>query len=145
MITLAIVSIVGLFAVFIALKSVTPVKICALCASVAATRLGLLALKLIWGIGGLMLIAILMGESITGIMYRFGYSMKPKRNPLVDLSIIASGTVIVYYITTGIIEKGAVVVSGVVLALALGATVIIKNPASRISKQLQKGLEKCCE
>lgn len=145
MITLAVGSIVGLFAVFIALKSVTPVKICALCASVATTWLGLLALKLVLGIGDMTLIAILMGESVTGIMYRLGYSMKQKRNSLVDLLIIVSGTVIVYYMTTGVIETGAVVVLAIILVLALGTTVIRKNPASRISKQLQKGLEKCCE
>lgn len=75
-------------------------KICAICATVSLTWIALLIAKYFGYVVDNIIIAILMGESITGIMYLFEDYAKRKNKKLVILKvfIILLGTLIVYWV-----------------------------------------------
>ena len=80
-------------------------KICAICATVVTTWLGLLILKLIGFNISQLVIAILMGQSIAGFMYfleRRAESTKNKSLRLMKPLVILFGTLIVYWILAGV-------------------------------------------
>ena len=75
-------------------------KLCAICAAVSLTWIGLLIAKYLGYSIDALILAILMGESVTGIMYLFeGYAEKKNRKflPLKAL-IILLGTLLVYLV-----------------------------------------------
>jgi len=73
-------------------------KICAICAAVSLTWLSLFVLKYLGYAIDILIIAILMGESITGIMYLFEDYVEKKNKKLLPLKIliILLGTLLVY-------------------------------------------------
>ena len=75
-------------------------KVCAICAAVSLTWLGLLIAKYFGYAIDTLIIAILMGESITGIMYLFENYAEKKDKRLLPLKavIILMGTLVVYLI-----------------------------------------------
>src|SRR3989344_333750 len=126
MIWLALIGIFVLFVLFASMRGQVykrfGFKFCAICAAVSLTWIGLLTAKLSgWQIDTLLL-GILMGESITGIMYLFENiaKKKGKSNLLwLKIIIILLGTLTVYlFLTQGItLELTSVIVISVVFAV----------------------------
>ncbi len=100
---------VGVYAIWLILSDlinkIFKFKICAVCATVVTTWLGLLILKLIGFNISQLVIAILMGQSIAGFMYflekRAGLT-KNKSLRLMKPLVILFGTLIVYWILAGV-------------------------------------------
>ncbi len=109
MIYYTLVTMIGAYAVWIFLGSLTDkifkFKICAICATVVTTWLGLLILKLIGFNISQLVIAILMGQSIAGFMYfleRRAEATKNKSLRLMKPLVILFGTLIVYWMLSGV-------------------------------------------
>jgi len=82
----------------ISIEKIFRKKICAICAAVSLTWMALLLAKFFGYAVDDIIIAILMGESITGIMYLFEDYANRKNKKLIILKvlIILLGTLIVY-------------------------------------------------
>ena len=100
---------VGVYAVWLVLRNlidrVFKFKICAICATVVSTWIGLLLLKLIGFDVSQIIIAVLMGQSVAGFMYfleRRAESTKNKKLLLIKTLVILFGTLIVYWIISGV-------------------------------------------
>ncbi len=99
----ALASIAGFFFIWLAIKPFIDkklnVKMCAVCAAVVSTWIGLLAVNLLGFVQSQLLLAILLGQSIAGATY-----LMEKYEKLRGLKIMAiiAGTAIVYYILTWI-------------------------------------------
>ncbi len=100
---------VGMYAIWLLFS--TPInkifkfKICAICATVVTTWIGLLILKLIGFNIPQLIIAILMGQSVAGFMYfleRRAESTNNKSLRLMKPLAILFGTLIVYWILSGV-------------------------------------------
>lgn len=94
---------IGLFFLWLAIKEVlyklVEKKFCAICATVSNTWLILLLLKFLGYSIPLMIVAILMGESVVGLMYTFEKKFKNKYNGILLILkpvIILAGTLFVY-------------------------------------------------
>ncbi|MBI2672580.1 hypothetical protein HYX16_06620 [Candidatus Woesearchaeota archaeon] len=103
MIYYILLSIFVLYILFVFLKDgiykVTKQKICALCAAVSLTWLTLLALNFFGYKIDSLILAILMGESVTGIAYLLDKRIKNKLYlSLLRLFTIIFGTLAVYLI-----------------------------------------------
>ena len=100
---------IGIYAIWLILSNlinkIFKFKICAICATVVTTWLGLLILKLIGFNISQLVIAILMGQSIAGFMYfleRRAESTKNKSLRLMKPLAILFGTLVVYWILSGV-------------------------------------------
>lgn len=95
----------GLYALWLVLRNVigkiSKFKVCAICATVVSTWVGLIVLKLIGYAINPIIIAILMGESITGFMYMLERT-KNKKLLLMKPLVIFLGTLFAYIIITGV-------------------------------------------
>jgi len=103
MIIYTLLSITVLFFIFVLIKDsiykITKINICAICAAVSITWISLIIMKLLGYIIDNIIIAILMGQSIVGIMYYLDKKMKNKlMSSLSKLFTIVFGTLIVYYL-----------------------------------------------
>lgn len=131
MFELALIHILGviafLFIVFVLLKkhieSFLNIKVCALCAAVSITWLSSLLLKNLQFISlSNTIIAILIGQSIVGIMYSYESYAKESKSSLnlmwlKKLLIIIAGTTTAYYLieTNGIVQLCLILVSLLIL------------------------------
>ena len=160
-------ALIGIFVLFVLFASVRGTvykrfgfKFCAICAAVSLTWIGLLIAKLSgWQIDTLLL-GILMGESITGIMYLFENTAKKKgKNNLLWLKviIILLGTLTVYlFLTQGITLES---ISAIVISIAFAVVVYFslkrkkgkKMPNKKYGKfrkdikELEERFEHCCD
>lgn len=149
-ITIILLSITILFVCFALLKKsvdrLFKIKLCALCASVATTWLAMLLLKSMGFTIDMTLLAILMGESITGIFYRMTYKLKrkPKHHPLIGLLIILLGTTIVYGILEGVFAWTSLIILSGVAGIILVQRMKQEKPKTKLARTLMKKLEHCC-
>jgi hypothetical protein len=99
MIWYVLASIAGFFFVWLAIKPFIDkklnMKMCAVCAAVVSTWIGLLAANLLGFVQSQLLLAILLGQSIAGVTY-----LMEKHEQLKGFKILAiiAGTAVVYYI-----------------------------------------------
>lgn len=105
MLIYTLVSIVLLYLIVVLVKDklykLTKIKLCAICAAVSLTWLLLIILKLSGYNLDILLIGILMGQSVTGIMYSLQEKIKNKLFlAFSKLAAILLGTAIVYYFLT---------------------------------------------
>ncbi|MEX0931880.1 MAG: hypothetical protein WDZ88_03975 [Candidatus Paceibacterota bacterium] len=112
-ITLVLVGITILFAVFIALRTVFSLNICALCGAVFLVWLTLLVLFYLDYAIDPVLVALLMGGSIVGSMYLLEQKLKEEYQ-LFKLPYYLTLVFIVYTMLVNKIYVGAVVVFGLV-------------------------------
>lgn len=138
------------------IKKIVGRKICAICAAVSLTWSGLLLLRLIGFKIEPLIIAILMGQSIVGIMYKAEEYFKEKKLEkfwLVRILTIVGGTLLIYwllkanYLLTFLLLIGGGILLIFVLSTASGKEVE-NQPKSKerrkaISK-LEKMMEDCC-
>lgn len=141
------------------IKKLIGKKICAICAAVSLTWLSLLILWLAGFNIDPLVIAVLMGQSIVGIMYQteeYFEQKKLKKFWLVRILIITLGTLSVYLLLKKIWFSFLVVVLiSLVLALILWLVILKgKGKKEKIEKtnkafgnavsDLEKKLEDCC-
>ena len=160
-------ALIGIFALFVLFASVRgPIykrfgfKFCAICAAVSLTWTGLLIARLSgWQIDTLLL-GILMGESITGIMYLFeNIAKKEGKSNLLWLKviIILLGTLTVYLflakdITLELISAIVIsIVFAIVVYFSLKRKKGKKIPNKKYGKfkkeikELEEKFEHCCD
>mgnify|MGYP001558037066 CR=1 FL=1 len=81
---------------------ITKIKLCAICAAVSTTWIILLILKFVFNYNmNSLIIGILMGQSITGLMYlleNYAKRINNKRLLMLRIFVILIGTFIVYEI-----------------------------------------------
>lgn len=146
------------------IKGIVGRKICAICAAVSLTWLWLLVLRSADGGWGIevdpLIIAILMGGSIVGVMYKAEKVFEKRkwgRFWLVRLLIILGGTALVYFLLKG---ATCLFLSAVLILLAIAWFVWIltlvarkrggpETPAksrrwSRAISELEEKLKNCC-
>lgn len=102
---LAVLSITVLYFLFAfggeTIKQLIGRKVCAICAAVSLTWFVLLILKLLGFTIDILVIAVLMGQSIVGLMYKIEEYFKKKALPkfwLIRILIITGGTLFVYWL-----------------------------------------------
>ncbi len=103
-ITLA--SIAVLFVLFALVKSrikkIAKYDLCAICAAVSITWIATIIIALLGYKIDKVLLAVLMGQSIAGMMYLLEEKFKTKRSYLIKLGTIIGGTIIAYYVIQNI-------------------------------------------
>lgn len=111
MIYYILLAMVGIYIAWLVLKDlinkIFKFKICAICATVVSTWIGLLILKLIGYNINQIILAVLMGQSVTGFMYlleRRAKSTKNKRLLLMKPLVILFGTLIAYLVISGVYQ-----------------------------------------
>lgn len=150
MITLVLSIITLLFFFFALIKEIMEkilrVRLCALCMSVAVTWLGMFFLKSMGYAIDVVLLAILMGESITGILYRTVYSLKRKSGAasLLDLGILTVGTMGVYFLIKGVFEITALIIPFLLFLSVFIQRIKKEKPKTKLAQGLVKKLEECC-
>lgn len=91
----AVLSITALFVVFLSVKSLTDLEICAICASVSGTWVPLLVLYHGGYYGNETVIALLIGQSVVGVFYLLKGNL-PDRYNVYSLPFLLTGTVFGY-------------------------------------------------
>lgn len=131
----------GLFVAGLLVKHLLDRKFCAICASVSFTWLGLLGLYYFDLFDDPILLAILMGQSITGLYYFIDKRVaKPLR--IFTLPFLLSLTATVYMLI-----KTEIIIAAFVLLLAvwLACWLIFSWRHDPGKKPLAKALMECCE
>ena len=128
--TLAIIGITAAFVVALAAKRVIARQFCALCAAVSVTWIAMLALAYAGAITDRTLIALLVGQSVTGVYYA-AETRVPKRWTLFRLPFIVTLTVIAYSAVVATIVPSAMLVA-LALWLAFGIVYAMRNRAARV-------------
>jgi len=96
-ITLAFVGIVVLFAIFIALRTIFSLKVCALCGAVSLTWITLLVLIYLDYEISLVFTGLLMGGSVVGVMYLLEQKL-PEKYQLFKLPFFLTLISLAYFI-----------------------------------------------
>jgi len=156
---------IGILFVFITLirnllKEKLNIKVCAICAAVSLTWIALLVLRFLGYNVSDLIIGILMGQSVTGIMYLFENTAKNKgkKNLLwFKVFIILLGTLFVYYVVSLRFDIAFFIVLGLVILFAVFLISLIKGKKSQAIvdknygkfkneiKKLEDKFEHCCD
>lgn len=163
-ITIALISILVLFVIFAFARELIykkfKLKICSICAAVSLTWITIIILKTIGIEIDNLLPGILMGESITGIMYLFENKAKEKsQNNILWLKvvIILLGTLLVYlFLTKGLsLEFIITLIISIILAIVINIKLNKKKKNKSIPKEhgkfkneiekLEERFEHCCD
>lgn len=141
MIALVLIGITVLFAILIALRSIFPLKVCALCGSVFLTWISLLVLGYLGYEIPMVFVGILMGGSVTGVVYLLEQKI-PARYKLFKLPLYLTLISLAYFI----LEQTIVVEVAVVFLILwlLMALVYSYRNSKRLKKIGQKIIE-CCK
>lgn len=159
-----LISILALFLILVFVKSLVykrfKFKICAICSAVSLTWITLLILKTTGFEISNILLGILMGESITGIMYLFEKTAKKegRRNLLwFKIIIILLGTWLVYLLLTQGFNQSLIVLLVISLVVAVIIYAVLKTKKNDKIKnkkysrfrneiaKLEEKFEHCCD
>ena len=97
MLTNALLAIIVLFILSLVAKKMVGIKFCVLCVSVSLTWIGIFILVKLNRVGDLTLLALLLGESVTGIYY-FTQRRVPKELRIFSLPFFLTLTTLAYYV-----------------------------------------------
>src|SRR3990167_2347724 len=123
------------------IKNLVNKAFCSLCVAVASVWLVLLYLYKSGRFGDGVLLALLVGQSITGIFY-FTYRKLPKSLRIFSLPFFLSLTAVLYTLITAIVQLSVFILL-TVLWLAAWIIFIYRNDPGK--KAVAKILAKCCE
>jgi len=149
--------ILTLFIVLVILRKQVKHKICAICGAVSLTWITLLILTYLGFAIDPLIIGILMGESVTGIMYLFERKIKSKnKSHLLGLKIfiILLGTALVYFLLTYGLHLVTLVTFGLIILFILLVHSAVHNKfkhdfhgkgISQKIKKLEEQFEHCCD
>lgn len=146
-----ILSIVILYFIFAFLKNtikrIFKIAPCSICAAVSITWIASLIYYLIGGKIDLLMIAILIGQSIAGVMYKMeGWFKKLnlKKFWLMRIIIIAGGTATMYSFLIKNYEITMIsIVTSLILAVVVGVLQKPKKPTEKPSK-IEDIMDNCC-
>lgn len=155
MILAALIAILGLYLLLVLLqrqiREALGTKLCAICGAVLVTWLVLFALWYFRGIGDSILIALLVGQSIAGVMYLFDAWARKNAKELLPLKImiILFGTALAYSVLGDVHEPHGhtkLFLFFIVMLLLVVGYVIFTFEAGRRGKRgvLETKLEDCC-
>ncbi len=158
---------IGIFALFVLFVFIREpihkkfgVKICSVCAAVCLTWIALVVLKILGIQVSDILIGILMGESVTGVMYLFDNTREKKetkRMSWLKVLIILSGTLLVYSFLTQGFSVGLMIgftfltILGIIIYRSLRGQKskdIVNNKYGKFKQEIAKLEEKfdhCCD
>tara|TARA_Y100001958_G_C21101391_1_gene451233 strand:- start:151 stop:588 length:438 start_codon:yes stop_codon:yes gene_type:complete len=139
--TLILIGITALFGIFIALRSIFSLKICALCASVSLTWITLLFLFYLGYEINPVFVGILMGGSVVGVMY-FLEQKLPEKYQLFKLPFFLTLVSLSYFVIEQTIDIG-VIVTFLVLWLLMVFIHISHNIKS--FRVLGRKMIECCK
>ncbi len=139
--TAVMASVVLLFGFFVFLRSVWPIKICAFCAAVAMTWLGLLWWWLTRGIGDPLLLGILMGGSVVGLMY-FLADKLPEKYLVFRPAFFLTGLTVAYWLLAGTVTERAWLV---LVIIWLFSFVLLRSRNSRGLGPAVRKIINCCK
>ncbi|MDP3880770.1 MAG: hypothetical protein Q8Q32_01125 [bacterium] len=129
-----------LFLLFLLLRAVFSLKVCAICAAVSGSWIVLLLL-FYFGFGvDAVLIAILLGGSIVGLMYLLEGTLA-KQYGIFRLPYFLSALVIAYMLLGGAIEIAAVFALATIWLLAI---IVFWGRKKKGFKDLVKKIIECC-
>ena len=130
-----------LFVLLLLAKKVTGIRFCVLCVSVALTWVGIFILVKINHVHDLTLLALLLGESVTGIFY-FTQSWVAKDLRIFSLPFFLTLTTLAYYLVNPINRILPILVLLFGLWLAAWLVFIYRNDPGK--KPLAESVLDCC-
>ncbi len=132
-----------LFVLYVALRFILKLKICALCAAVSTTWLGLLGIKLFGFDIDPLIIGILMGGSAVGIMYLLEQKT-PKKYHILKLPFLLTLFALTYIVLADVPEERLTYL--ILLSLwVVFLSIFFMERNIRILKKVGKKLIECCK
>lgn len=141
MLALILLTVSGLFMLVIVTKRLLSLKVCALCASIFLTWLGLLFLYRTGRFHDTVLLSLLMGQSIAGLYYKTDGRVKPALR-IFTLPFFLTLTTIFYFLIT--LSKNILPALFVLLGLWVGAYIIFAYRNDPGKKAVTNAVMNCC-
>ena len=132
-----------LFVFYIVLRFVLKLKVCALCASVSTTWLGLLVMKLFGFEIDPLIMGILMGGSAVGIMYLLEKKMSEKYS-ILKFPFLLTLFTLTYIVLTDFGE-GLLIYLIILFLWVVFLTVFLMGENVEVLKKMGKKLIECCK
>ena len=132
-----------LFVLYVVFRFTLGLEVCALCAAVSTTWLGLLVMKLIGFEIDSLIIGILMGGSAVGIMYLLEKKV-PKQYGILKLPFLLTLFAFTYVVLTEFREGPATYLI-VLLLWIVFLTVFLVGENVKAFKEIGKKLIECCK
>jgi len=129
------------FAVLLALKRASGLRFCVLCASLAGTWLVLLVLYRTSGYGNALLLALLMGQSVTGLHYLLEKRV-PESLLVFRLPFVLTLTALAYLLLAP--NAPAAALTAVVAAVWAAALAVYARRDVGRFRRLARQLVECC-
>ena len=142
MLAVVLLAIATLFVIYLLVKAGLGWKFCVLCAAVSSTWLVLLVLYKTGRFGDPVLLALLLGLSVTGIFY-FVQRRVPATLRVFTLPFFLSLTAIAYFAVQGV--SGVLPVMGLLLALWLAAYLVFAYRNDPGKKPVVNAVIDCCK
>jgi len=130
------------FAVLLALKRASGLRFCVLCASLAGTWLVLLVLYRTGGYGNALLLALLMGQSVTGLHYLLDKRL-PEDLLVFRLPFVLTLTALAYLLLAPGASVAAALAAVLAAAWAAALAVYARRDVGRF-RRLARQLVECC-
>ena len=137
----ALLGITVLFAVFLVLRSLFSLKVCALCAAVATTWIILIVLFYLGTTINLTLVGILMGGSVVGVMYLLEQKL-PADFIIFKLSFFLTLITIAYFVLEKNIDYKGLITLASVWVLSF---VVYANRNTGKFKSIGRKIIECCK
>ena len=138
-----LISLTVLFIFYVVLRFTLKVKVCALCAAVSTTWLGLLTMKLIGFEVDPLIVGILMGGSAVGVMYLLEAKIS-KRYSILKFPFLLTLFTLVYVLLTGFREE--LLTYLIILSLWVVFLIIFLMGGNIVAfKKIGKKLIECCK
>ena len=137
----ALLGITVLFAVFLVLRSLFSLKVCALCAAVATTWIILIVLFYLGTTTNLTLVGILMGGSVVGVMYLLEQKL-PADFIMFKLSFFLTLITIAYFVLEKNIDYKGLITLASIWVLSF---VVYANRNTGKFKSIGRKIIECCK
>ena len=137
----ALLGITVLFAVFLVLRSLFSLKVCALCAAVATTWIILIVLFYLGTTINLTLVGILMGGSVVGVMYLLEQKL-PADFIIFKLSFFLTLITIAYFVLEKNIDYKGLITLASIWVLSF---VVYANRNTGKFKSIGRKIIECCK
>ncbi len=138
-----LVALIVLFVFYIVLRFALKLKVCALCAAVSTTWLGLLVMKLSGFEVDPLIIGILMGGSAVGIMYLLEKKMSEKYS-ILKFPFLLTLFAFIYIVLTDF-KEGPLTYLIILFLWIVFLTVFLTGGKTGVFKNIGKKLIECCK
>ena len=138
-----LIALTALFIFYIVLRFTLKLKVCALCAAVSTTWLGLLVMNLTGFRVDPLIIGILMGGSAVGIMYLLEKKM-PENYSILKFPFLLTLFTLVYMVLADF-EEGPLTYLIILLLWVVFLIVFLTRGRAGVFKDIGKKLIECCK